>query len=155
MAKRFYFGVTSTTVASSQKAFDTYAATEVMLPSFRPTPSSYGYFNTRFRSSQFTTLGIVPVWNPFGMFQLRAGLYCFMPWREVRPSLQPVGGMPVVGVEYGDWFRNPRFIGEIKAAYSLPFAQLSAYANYSDSPGNRWNFGLSFGLFFLAPRFMY
>lgn len=155
LAKRFYFGVTSTTVASSQKAFDTYAATEVMLPSFRPTPSSYGYFNTRFRSSQFTTLGIVPVWNPFGMFQLRAGLYCFMPWREVRPSLQPVGGMPVVGVEYGDWFRNPRFIGEIKAAYSLPFAQLSAYANYSDSPGNRWNFGLSFGLFFLAPRFMY
>lgn len=154
LSKHFYMGLTSTTIASTQKSFDTYAATEVMLPSFRPTPSTYGYFNTRFRARQFTTLGVVPVWNPVGMLQIRAELYCFMPWQEVRPSLSQVGGAPVIGVEYGEWFRNPRFMGELKAMYSLPFAELSAYANYSDSPGNRWNFGLSFGLFFLAPQFM-
>ena len=82
LAKRFYFGVTSTTVASSQKAFDTYAATEVMLLRSGPHHPPMDISTPASRSSQFTTLGIVPVWNPFGMFQLRAGLYCFMPWRE-------------------------------------------------------------------------
>jgi NTE family protein len=156
LTKHFYFGVNTTTIASTQKAFDTYAATEVMLPAFRPTASSYGYFSTAYRARQFTTLGIVPVWNPAGRFQLRTQLYCFMPWREVTPKVRvnDVDNTTSVGVAYGKLFRNPRFIGEISANYSLPFAQLTAYANYNDSPGRKWNFGLSFGLFFLAPQFL-
>lgn len=154
IARRLHLGVSTTTVASSMKPFDTYAATEVMLPAFRPVPSSYSYFNTRFRARQFTSFGIIPVWNPVGMLQLRAELYCFMPWREVNPAMLVLGQHDTDGVEYGEWFRNPRFMGELKASYALPFAHLSAYAGYSDSPGNRWNFGLSFGLFFLAPKFL-
>ena len=154
LGRKLYLGLTTTTVASTQRPFDTYTATEVMLPAFRPTAASYGYFNTRFRARQFTTLGIVPVWNPVGLLQLRGEVHCFMPWREVLPAVVYASGHGMPGVAYGDWFSSPRFMGEIKATYALPFAQLSGSVNYFDTPGHRWNFGLSFGLFFLAPRFM-
>ena len=96
----------------------------------------------------------MPVWNPVGLLQLRGEVHCFMPWREVLPAVVYASGHGMPGVAYGDWFSSPRFMGEIKATYALPFAQLSGYVNYFDTPGHRWNFGLSFGLFFLAPRFM-
>lgn len=153
--RKTYLGLSSTTVASTMKAFDTYAATEIMLPSFHPTSASYNYFNTHLRAQQFSTIGLVPVWNPIGRLQLRGDMHMFMPWREVKPALAgraAAASTPVVS--YGKWFANPRFMGEMRAIYSLPFAQLAAYANYTDSPGNRWNFGISFGLFCLPPRFL-
>ncbi|WP_303741979.1 hypothetical protein, partial [uncultured Muribaculum sp.] len=61
-----------------------------------------------------------------------------MPWRRVK------GGKAGVPPHDGDWFSDPAFFGEVAAIYSLPFAHLTAYANYCNNPGTKWNFGLSF-----------
>ena len=56
--------------------------------------------------------------------------------------------------EFGGWFRNVEFMGEIAAVYNLSFASLSIYGNYLTSPAHNWNFGLSFGLYFMAPKLL-
>ena len=90
------------------------------------------------------------------MLQLRGEFHCFMPFRQVLPAIEPTepGSTPVIGAKYGDWFATRKFFTEIAATYTLPFAQISAFANYSNTAGRKWNFGLSFGLFFLAPKFI-
>ena len=45
-------------------------------------------------------------------------------------------------------------MGEIAAVYNLSFASLSIYGNYLTSPAHNWNFGLSFGLYFMAPKLL-
>ena len=56
---------------------------------------------------------------------------------------------------YGRWFSNPEFFGEASISYQFPFkATLSGYINYSTVPGDKWNVGLSFGIYILPPKFM-
>lgn len=149
LSNNFTMGFEGNVVASSQKLHDNYAATMVMLPAFHPTASTYSVFNTALSAPQYVTLGLQPIWTISQMFQVRGEFHGFMPWRRVKGGK---GGMPP---HYGDWFSDPAFFGEVAAIYSLPFAHLTAYANYCNNPGTKWNFGLSFGLFFLAPTFMY
>lgn len=156
LGSKFSLGLDTRLKASSQKLQHTYGATVVMLPSFHPTPSSYDRFYVDFRAPQFATIGIEPVWSITKMLQLRGEFHCFMPFRQVLPAIEPTepGATPVIGAKYGDWFATRKFFTEIAATYTLPFAQISAFANYSNTAGRKWNFGLSFGLFFLAPKFI-
>lgn len=149
VSRNFTMGFEGNVVASSQKLHDNYAATMVMLPAFHPTASTYSVFNTALSAPQYVTLGLQPIWTISQMFQVRGEFHGFMPWRRVK------GGKAGVPPHYGDWFSDPAFFGEVAAIYSLPFAHLTAYANYCNNPGTKWNFGLSFGLFFLAPTFMH
>jgi hypothetical protein len=141
-------------VASSQKLRDNYAETLVMLPAFHPTASSYNSFNSALRAPQYVTLGLQPVVKFGSMLQLRGEFHCFMPWRKVEETRAVDNVPPLVGTTYGKWFHDPEFFGELAAVYALPFAHFTAYANYCSSPGSKWNVGISFGLFFLAPQFM-
>lgn len=150
--KSFSVGIEGSLVASSQKLLDSYGATMVMLPAFHPTPSSYDKFYTDFRAPQYAAVGVVPVWSITRMFQLRGQFHCFMPFRQVLPDYDATAG--TVKAKYGDWFSSRRFFAEIDATYSLPFAQISAFVNYADTSTDRWNVGLSFGLYFLAPKFI-
>lgn len=149
VSRNFTMGFEGNVVASSQKLHDNYAATMVMLPAFHPTASTYSVFNTALSAPQYVTLGLQPIWTISQMFQVRGEFHGFMPWRRVKC------GKAGVPPHYGDWFSDPAFFGEVAAIYSLPFAHLTAYANYCNNPGTKWNFGLSFGLFFLAPTFMH
>lgn len=153
LSDNFSLGAQLTTVASTQKLFNTYGATESMLPAFYPVASAYCTFNTSLRAAQYSTIGLQPVWMPMQMFQVRADLHLFQPWRPVEPVVSDKSESPV-GSRYGRWFSSRSYVAQLEVVYSLPFAQLSAYGNYITSAGRKWNFGISFGLFFMAPRFL-
>lgn len=132
---------------SNRPLLTSYNASVVMAPAFTPTPSSNNSFNPAFRANSFLTAGLTPVWKITSTLQARGTFHIFMPYRKIleRPD----------GTAYhGKAFSNPAFFGETTIAMTLPFATLSAYANYMSYPARNWNFGLSLGLFVLAPKFL-
>ena len=151
--KNFSIGAQATTVASTQHMFNTYGATVAMLPAFSPTASTHCTYNPKLRAPQYSSVGIQPVWMPLPSFQVRGEFHLFQPWRMVKPVYTETSAVGPAG-RYGDWFSDRSCLAEVQAVYSLPFARLSAYGNYITANGGRWNFGGSFGLFFLAPRFL-
>lgn len=151
--KHISLGFEASAMISTKEREDEYAATMVMLPVFNPTPSTHISFNRGLRAPQYFTAGVLPVWQISKMLQARGEFHCFMPWRKVLPGLPDEKG--VMKAEYGGWFSDPAFFGEVSAVYVLPFAHLCVYANYCNAMQSKWNVGLSFGLFFLAPSFMH
>lgn len=147
LGKHAAFGTAVNVLASTRKLESTYGASIVMAPAFNPTPSSYNSFNPAFRANSYATIGIIPIWKLSSTVQLRGAFHGFMPFRKIMENSD---GTP----RYGRWFSNPEFIGETALAVTLPFATLSAYANYNSYPAHNWNFGLSLGLFILAPKFL-
>ena len=133
---------------STRKLLPTYDASIIAAEAFHPTPSSYNYFNPKLRANSFITAGLVPVWKVSGSFQVRGSMHCFLPMRKIE--YDRVNGRP----EYGRWFRNPQFFGELQAVLALPFGTISAYGNYTSSHDSNWNFGISIGAFILAPKFL-
>lgn len=87
------------------------------------------------------------MWKISDMIQARGTFHCFLPFRRIEEA-------PDHTAAYGRWLANPRFFGEVAAVVNLPFAAVSAYANYMSYPARNWNFGLSLGIFILAPRFL-
>lgn len=140
-------GMMVNALASTRKLQPTYAASIVLAPSFNPTPSSYNMFNPGFRANSFVTAGLAPIWKITSAASLRGAFHCFMPMRKILEN-------PDGTARYGRWFSNPEFIGEVAVALTFPFATLSAYGNYATYPARNWNFGISLGLFILAPRFL-
>jgi len=152
----FSLGLDTRLAASTLGLLDSYGATMVMLPAFHSTPSSYDKFYTELRAPQYITVGIEPVWSITRMLQLRGQFHCFMPFRQVLPEYIPGSDNPYMNIKakYGGWFASRTFFTEINATYMLPSAQISAFVNYANTSGHRWNVGLSFGLYFLAPKFI-
>lgn len=132
---------------STRKLQSSYGATLVMAPSYYPTPSSYNAFNPAFRANSFVTASVVPIWKINSNTQLRGTLCTFLPYRRILEN-------PDGTARYGRRFGTAHFFGETAIAFTLPFATLSAYANYCSYPARNWNFGISLGLFVLAPRFL-
>ncbi len=151
--RKWSVGLEYNMAASSAKLIDNYADALVMSPAFNPTPASYNSFNKALRAPVWASLGFVPVYKINTMFQIRGMFHGFMPWQSIKPVM-PTEPDGVIGARYGKKLSNPEFFGQLSAVYSLPFAHLSAYADYCTDPGIKWNFGISLGLFFLAPKFM-
>lgn len=147
LGRHFSLGLEWSMLASTQKLYESYDRSLVEAPSFNPAPSSYNAFNTAFRANSFTTVGAVPVYRLNETVQFRANCQLFLPFRKIEADQ---AGRAV----YGGWFRNPEFFGELTAAASFPFATVAAYGNYMTSYGGHWNFGLSLGLFFVAPKLL-
>ncbi|MDE6558345.1 MAG: patatin, partial [Muribaculaceae bacterium] len=118
----------------------------VMAPSFAPPPSTANYFNPSYKADNYVAAGLMPVWNPASKFQVRGEFYGFLPLRNI--GLDHASG----GARHTGWANRPEFIGEIAAVYNFPFASLSLYGNYLSSPSGNWNFGITFGMFVLAPK---
>lgn len=153
IGRDFALGVNASVVASSRKLLKNYGETVISLPVFNPTVSTYNRFNSAFRAPQYLSVGVSPIVKIGSAVQLRGEAYCFMPWRKVMANVDMDNDIYHTPC-YGRWFRDPEFYGEVAAVMKLPFANLSAYANYATTPGGKWNVGISFGLFFLAPQFM-
>lgn len=148
LSRKISLGIETDLLWSSRSLLNNYYATIVEAPGFNPTASSYNSFNTSFRANSFAAVGVVPVWKLGSMLQLRGCFHGFMPLRKILdsgPDTRPV---------YGHWLSNPEFFGEVAGIVTLPFASVTAYANYTSHPARNWNFGLSFGVFILAPRFL-
>ncbi len=147
IGRHFVLGTEFNALFSSRKLLDTYNASIVLAPAFNPTPASYNSFNPALRANSFMTGGIIPIWKLSSTMQLRGTFHAFLPFRKIiaNTDLTPC---------YGKIFANPEFFGETTFAVTLPFATLSAYANYISYPARNWNFGLSLGVFILAPKFL-
>lgn len=125
-----------------------YTNTKVHAPAFAPTPSTQNYFNVAFRSDNYVAAGLIPMWRPFKRIQIRGDFYAYCPVRHLVDT-----GRESVA-RYDGWFHKPQFLGEVAVIVNLPFASVSAYGNYLSSPSRNWNFGISFGLLFKAPRLL-
>ena len=134
-------------VISTKKLYDSYTASLVQAPAFTPTQSSRGMFIPAFRSNSFVAGGIVPIVRITDNLQLRSEFYAFSPMRRMLSDARD-------RARYGDWFGTVNFMGEISAVYRFPFASLSLYGNFADSPSGRWNVGVSFGYFITVPKFL-
>lgn len=134
--------------AALQRLDQNYTNVLVHAPSFAPTPSTQNYFNIAFRSDNFVAAGVIPMWKPLKRMQVRGYFYLYMPVR----GLVDMGRMNVA--RYEGWLNHPEFLGELAVIYNFPFASLSFYGNYLSSPARNWNFGISFGLLFRAPKLL-
>lgn len=146
VSKHFRIGTMANVRGTIQHLHQNYTASLIHAVAFAPTPSTQNYFNEAFRSDNYMAAGLIPVWNPVGKLQLRGDFYLYSPIRELKPY--------GTTARYEGWFRRAEFIGEVAAVYNFPFASLSLYGNYLSSPGHNWNFGISFGLLFMAPRLL-
>ena len=147
LGRKAALGAEFDALLSTRKLQSSYGATLVMAPSYYPTPSSYNAFNPAFRANSFLTASLVPIWKMSSTAQLRGTICTFMPYRRILEN-------PDGTARYGRRFGTAHFFGETAVALTLPFATLSAYANYCSYPARNWNFGISLGLFVLAPRFI-
>ena len=142
----FALGTEYELLASSRKLLSTYNQTIMTAERYVPTPSQFNNLNYRLNALSYVAAGFTPVVKITDALQVRTTLRCFLPMRRIKPCPD---GTP----RYGDWFADPTFFGEMAAVYTLPFASISLYGNYLQSEGNKWNVGVSFGLFFTAPKF--
>lgn len=148
LGKRFSFGTEVDLYASTKKLLSNYNATIVNATAFNPSPSSYNAFNPAYRANSYVAAGIVPVWKINENLQTRGSFHCFLPFQKICENT--TNFTPY----YGKWFSDPEFFGELAVVYNFPFAALSLYGNYMSYPAHNWNFGVSFGVFILAPKFM-
>lgn len=147
LGRKAALGTEVQALISTRRLQSSYGATLVMAPSYCPTPSTYNSFNPALRANSFVTASVVPIWKISSSMQLRTTLCAFMPYRRILEN-------PDGTARYGRRFGTAHFFGETAVAFTLPFATLSAYANYCSYPARNWNFGISLGLFVLAPRFL-
>ncbi len=145
--RKFSLGVMGNALGTLQKLTRNYTTVLVHSPEFSPTPSTKNYFNPHFRSNNYVAAGLIPVWTPVGKLQLRGDFYGYAPIR----NLEDRGSANAV---YNGWFKRFDFIGEVAAVYNFSFASLAIYCNYLTYPKSNWNFGLSLGLLFQAPKLL-
>lgn len=147
LGKHFSLGTNVEAVVSTRSLIRDYDAAIVNATPYKPTPSSYNSFAPSFRANTWVAAAAKPIWRFSDALQLRGDFHVFLPYRRI---LNDRGQS-----RYGRVFADPRFFGEVAAVYNFPFqAALSVYGNYSDTPGDRWNVGISFGAFFLAPKLL-
>ena len=147
IGKWFVFGTKINAIASTKKLVNNYTANIVQAPAFTPTPATRNYFNPGFRANSYVAGGIIPLFKLADNLQLRTEFYAFAPFRKIIENTE-------MKAEYGKWFDNLTYMGEASVVYNLPFASFSIYGNYLSYPSKNWNFGVSFGLLFTAPKFL-
>lgn len=145
---KFSLGLSAEGVASTRPLLNNYNATMVSAPAFYPTPSSYNAYNPGFRANSWLAGGVVPVWHPSSVFQIKGSFNCFAAARRIEE--EPLSFKPY----YAGWFDSPKFFGEVSAVITTPFAAITGWVNYQSYPAHNWNCGLSLGFFRLVPRFL-
>lgn len=147
LSKHFSLGLETDVLYSTKSLPQNYNAAVVSAPGFNPTPAAYNAFNVDFHANSFAAVGLVPVYKFNSSLTARLTMDCFMPFRKIC-------GDERYNAYYGKWFSDPEFFGQLDINYALPFANISAYAGYSTGRHQPWTYGISFGVFILAPKFL-
>lgn len=147
LGKLFVLGIKGEMVASTRKLFDSYTSNIVQCPAFQPTVATQNYFTPAFRAPCYIAGGVVPILRFTENLQLRGEAYCFLPFRAIYSGEDSKA-------YYKKWFSDPQFLAELSMVYNFPFASLSLYGNYLSNAPRKWNWGLSFGVYFIAEKFL-
>lgn len=147
LSRRFALGVEADLLYSTRKLLPTFAAAVTDAPGFTPSASCANLFSPDFRANSFGVVGVVPVWKLNSVMQLRGTADLFVP-------LRPIKAAPEGTAFYGDYLSRVSFFGQLEAVATFSFANVSVYTHYTGVDGGRWNFGLAFGFFLQAPRFL-
>lgn len=143
----FSFGVESDIMLSTRKLTRDFNASLTGAPAFHPTTQTYNSFNPSYHANSFAALSLVPIYKYNSNISARLVANGYVP---IRPILPGAYGEAV----HGDWFSRPVFFSELDLCYTLPFATLNAYANYTSAGTRPWNFGIAIGVFILPKKFL-
>lgn len=147
LGRHFTLGTALEGVVSTRSLIADYDAAIVNATPYNPTPSSYNAMSSTFRANSWVAAALKPIWRFSDALQLRTDLHVFLPYKRILDN----DGRS----QYGKALADPRFFGEMALVYKFPFpAAISVYGNYNDTPGDHWHIGISFGAFFLAPKFL-
>ena len=133
-------------MASSRPLFQSYYASITTAPAFNPTAASHNYFDPDLRANSFLAVSAIPIYKYNSNLSARLSASAFLPERAI---LERPDGSAV----YAKRFSRMRFFGEFDVVYTLPFATVAAYCNYSNSR-HHFNVGISLGMYLTAPRFL-
>ncbi len=154
MSSRFNMGFLGELVLSSKNLMNNYTATVLQAPAFTPTPHSEIVFNEAFRANQYAAAGISPVFKISRIVHLRADLFGFAPFNEIKKE-NPADVDKYMDVPYyGKFLRSFEFMGEAAFVVQLPFASISIYANGYSYPSKNFNFGLNIGYLIFNPKML-
>lgn len=128
--------------------FDNYTSTVIMAPSFKPVQESYSYFMPQFSADGFVALGIKPVFNINSSFQLRGGLWDFIPTTRI---LANNFNLPYYSSDPGDIHL---IIGSGSLVFSSPLGPVSFTANYYEGQDKPFSFLFNFGYMIYNRRFL-
>ena len=147
-SQKFSLGVNMNLLGSTRKLLPTYDASVIDAPAYTPFASYANIITPEFRANSYAAVGIMPIWKISSIVQLRGRSDLFIPMRQICC-------LPDGSAAYGDWFSNAHLFSQLELVLSFPFANVTAYGHYADATNNRWNFGISLGLFLKAPRFLH
>ncbi len=142
-------------VLSSKNLMNNYTATVLQAPAFTPTPHSEIIFNEAFRANQYVAGGISPIWKLSRIVHLRADLFCFAPFYEIKKEIQSEDPTKYSDRPYyGKFLKSFEYMGEAALVIQLPFASISLYANGYSYPRKNFNFGLNIGYLIFNPKML-
>lgn len=147
LGSKFSLGGEINVLISSRKLFSQYGASIVDAPSYIPTASMNNIFLPELRANNFGAISIMPIWKLSQMLQLRGKANMFLPYQSILAA-------PDGTAYYSKKFHSPRYFAQLEAMLTLPFGNITAYSHYSTVIEGHWNFGLSFGIFLQAPKFL-
>jgi NTE family protein len=145
MSPKFNMGFMGELVVSSKNLMDNYTASILQAPAFTPTPHSEIVFNEALRANQYVAGGISPVLKLSRMVHLRADLFCFAPFYELKKETRLESNKYVDAPYYGKFMHSLEYMGEVSFVIQLPFASISFYANGYSYPKKNFNLGLNIG----------
>jgi NTE family protein len=146
MRRSFNLGVMGEVVFSNRKFSDNYTATILQASAFTPTPHSKISFNEAFRANSYVAAGVIPVFKINDMIHFRFEAYSFLPFQTIQRVVQENNqATTTYSVQYSDYFKTLRFMGEAALVVQLPFVSISLFANGYSHPNNNFNVGLNIG----------
>lgn len=151
---RFNLGYTAEIVLSSKNLLQNYTATVLQAPAFIPTPHSKIVFNEAFRANQYVAAGLSPIFKLSRLLHLRADMYGFIPFYEIRKEIKTVEDYIYISPYHGKFFNSVKLMGETAIVLQLPFISISLYANGYSYPKNNFNFGINIGYLIFNPKLL-
>lgn len=148
VSNKFTLGIKGETYLSSIPLRTFYDEAITQASAFAPTVSTQNYFNAGLRSNMYASIGLIPVFKPVSGAQVRGEFHCYQPLRSIIAN--PADGTAC----YDKWFRGTQFVGELDLVYSMRFATICGYVNYTSTPAKNWNFGISLGVFLPSQKFL-
>jgi NTE family protein len=154
MSPTFNMGFSGEVMVSSKNLMNNYTASILQAPAFTPTPHSEIVFNEAFRANQYVAAGVSPIVKLNKMVHIRADLFCFVPFYEIKKETRTEANKYIDIPYYGRFMRSFEYMGETAFVIQLPFASISVYANGYSYPKKNFNFGLNIGYLIFNPKML-